>query len=415
MMPSPDRKSRLEVIYPSGKVVRHAPDRWPMSFVTTPGARLYGFVSTRVRGSRLKRRGTGWDGLHVVSVGNLEVGGNGKTPFSVYLIETLCSAGERPVYISRGYGSVAEQLNVVSVVCPNDVSPAPVSDVRFLKPGSRGLSAAVGDEGAMVAGRCPHSPLVFSRDRGRAIEVARDMFHPTHVVLDDAFQTWHVHRDTDIVLLDAENPFGNGRLVPAGSLREEAAALERASWIGFNGCRDDEDLHALSKEVRARVGAGASEVPVFGLRRRLKLCDPVTGDDVPVPGRIASLSGIARPNAFDSALTEMGLDVCVSIRFPDHYDYGPRDMTKIRRALSSHEVDHIVTTEKDWVKLREGSPIERCLVARLELEVLGSDPAVSIRNAAGSARGASKESERMRSGGLSEEAVKAPDRPSTPR
>jgi tetraacyldisaccharide 4'-kinase len=245
--------------------------------------------------------------------------------------------------------------------------------VRILRPALGGLSRAVGDEGAMVAMRCPDVPLVFSRDRRRAVDVACDVFDPTHVILDDSFQTWSVTRDVDIVLLDAEHPLGNGRILPAGSLRESAGALRRADAIGFNGVGSEGDLDGLSSWVRRTVDR---RIPVFGVLRRLSFVDAATGAACGRPaGRSAALSSIARPSRFETSLVENGLDLCLSIRYPDHHKFEPDDIEFIDRCLADRGIEHLITTEKDWPKLREnGVPSMKPILSRLELDVVGDDP-----------------------------------------
>jgi tetraacyldisaccharide 4'-kinase len=234
------------------------------------------------------------------------------------------------------------------------------------------LSRAVGDEGAMVALKCPSTPLLFSRDKRRAVDVAIELFCPTHVVLDDAFQTWRVHRDVDVVLVDANMPFGNGRIVPAGTLREPPEALARASLIGMNGCRGRDNLDTFADKVHRLIGR---QIPVFGLARGIELIDPLNGEACETVGSpAASLSSIARPDRFDNALIEHGVDVALSIRYPDHHRYAIDDLRYAQRAARERGCACVVTTEKDWAKLRDmGLLLEGVLVARLELSTFGMD------------------------------------------
>jgi tetraacyldisaccharide 4'-kinase len=344
--------------------------RFPLSLLTVPGAVLYEKAMKNLRTSRLRKRGRGWDGVTVLSIGNIEVGGNGKTPLAMLLTEHLVACGHRPVYVSRGFKSEAERVTAVTVRIPRGAryGPATGSGVRFVRDGHPGLSRVIGDEGAMVAMRCPDTPLVFSRDRGLAVDVALDIFQPTHVVVDDGFQTWQVHRDIDVVLLDANHPVGNGRLVPAGGLREPPSALNRADVVGINGHSDASGLDRFAQLVSRHAGR---PIPVFGLRRRLRLIEPTSGRALEtLDGRVASLSSIARPRALDEALAARGLDLRLSLRYPDHYRYRAADLRHIERVFS--EVEWVVTTEKDWAKLREARPpLRRLLVARLEIAIDG--------------------------------------------
>lgn len=363
---------RVRVVYPAGCRDRAllAFTRFPATLVTRPGAALYGWAARTVRRGRLRARHSPSDGPRVISIGNLEVGGNGKTPFAILVIQLLEAAGHRPAYVSRGFGSVAERLDPVTLsLPPGGAGDGPLpSGVRLVRD-SRGFAAAVGDEGAMLAMRCPRTPLVFSRDRGRAVDVATRWVGATHVVLDDAFQTWTLHRDLDIVLVDGREPFGNGRLIPAGTLREEPAALARAGLVGANGVGDVDSLRSTGEQVRAAAGR---DVPLFGLRRSLVFVDSESEPMAP-RGRCASLSSIARPQGFDRLLSDAGVDVALSIRYPDHYPYGPADASRIRKVLTGAGISVLVTTEKDWVKLRELELPCGCVIARLELDVVGAD------------------------------------------
>jgi tetraacyldisaccharide 4'-kinase len=335
-------------------------------------------------------------GAVVVSVGNIEVGGSGKTPFAAYLVNELSRRGWKPAYVSRGFRSDAEGLGAVSVLLPPSVEPVGwvSSGVRLLRHDAGDLSRSIGDEGAMVAARCPGAPLAFSRDRGRAVEVVCALFNPTHVILDDAMQTWSVARDVDVVLLDAERPLGNGRTIPAGSLREPPRALSRSHAIGFNGIEiEGRQSDALARLASLRDWAremAKAPLPVFGVRRGLSFREPAAGragpEDDPVEpergdgsgrpeGRVAALSSIGRPHRFEDSLRSHGVAVGLALRFPDHHRYRRTDIVRIERILGSRGIDRVATTEKDWVKLREiGPPRATVHVARLELDIVGDDP-----------------------------------------
>jgi tetraacyldisaccharide 4'-kinase len=370
------REPAYEIVYPwGGARMFHAPADGALSQMMRPASFLYERICGAVRSVRTGRRRSLDAGAVVVSVGNLEVGGNGKTPFSIYLVNELACRGHRPLFASRGYKSTAESLSAVTVVAPRSAEPRRwvPSAVRLLRGVTGGLAEAIGDEGAMVAMRCPDAPLVFSHDRRRAIEVGCAMFEPTHVVLDDAFQTWGVERDVDIVLLDAEHPLGNGRVLPAGSLREAPSALRRADVVGFNGVDRDDRLAVLARWAHETVGR---PVPVFGMRRCLSFLDATSGAPAERPdGTVAVVSSIGRPHRFEASLVAEGITIGLSLRFPDHFRYGRDDVRRIEGMLRTRGLERVVTTEKDWVKFREvGAPRARLWVARLELAVLGMDP-----------------------------------------
>jgi tetraacyldisaccharide 4'-kinase len=177
----------------------------------------------------------------------------------------------------------------------------------------------------------------------------------------------------DIVLLHAEHPLGNGRILPAGSLREGPSALGRAGAIGFNGLEDEDRLATLARWADETVGRA---VPVFGVRRRLSFLGASSGVAERRPqGPVAALSSIGRPRQFEESLISHGIDVEVALRFPDHHRYRGGDVGWIEAALRTRGLERMVTTEKDWVKLREvGAPGAHLWIARLEVSVFGQNP-----------------------------------------
>ena len=387
-----------EVVYPAGGGhFSRAPSREGfLSRVLVPASFVYRGASAIARRTRMRGREKTGDAV-VISVGNLEVGGNGKTPFAAYLVNELARRGYRPAYASRGFKSEAEGMGLATVVVPRSAEPRGEypPGVRILGAGAPGLSEAIGDEGAMVASRCPEVPLAFSRDRRQAMAAVSALFAPSHIVLDDAFQTWPVARDADIVLLDAGHPLGNGRIIPAGSLREGVGALARADAIGFNGVEADGNLgDETGREARGGDGqlsrlrdwarsAVRRDVPVFGIARRVSFIAPEPDaaglperGEASVPkGPVAALSSVGRPRRFEESLARRGAAVALALRYPDHYRYRAGCVRRIEETLASRGIGALVTTEKDWAKLREvGPPRAEVWIARLHLDIAGDDP-----------------------------------------
>lgn len=369
-------------MYPTG--VRAARlDRRPARFllpVLVPASWIYQSLSNAVRSARSADVGEAPEGVRVVSVGNLEVGGSGKTPLAMYLIEAVAAAGGKPVYISRGFGGVCERLDVATVVPgTNTVAPGPARGVRYLGRRAPRLTAQIGDEGAMVAHRLPDVPLVFCRDKRRALDVAAEFCSPTHAVLDDAFQSWGVPRDVDIVLVDGERPLGGRWLLPAGRLREPPEALERSDFVGVNGVEDDVQLDRVGNALKS-IGI---RKPLFGIRRRTVVvpADPNVPSETDEPS--AALSAIGRAEAFERQVAAAVSGLSLSFRFPDHHRYDRRDVDWILEEAGRRGIERLVTTEKDWVKLAElDPPRNRFTVARLALELFGADPISRIQKAA---------------------------------
>ncbi|HVO77203.1 MAG TPA: tetraacyldisaccharide 4'-kinase, partial [Candidatus Bathyarchaeia archaeon] len=248
-------------------------------------------------------------GALVVSIGNLEAGGSGKTPCALRIARGIVEAGGLPVVVSRGYGGAAERR-----------APCVVPAGRALRRGDRGGfvtdeellasrgtdrspardAEALGDEILLYRGR--GIPVVVDPDRGRGAELARRLFAPTHIILDDAFQNRSIPKDVEILLLDAERPYGNGRLLPAGTLRESPAATRRADAVIFTRARTPR----LPPEAEPFVGGAsvffASHEPV-DLVGRGGQSMPCSG----IEGRECVLfSGIARPASFEETVRSLG-------------------------------------------------------------------------------------------------------------
>jgi tetraacyldisaccharide 4'-kinase len=374
-----------KVLYPPGvRAAAGAGDglrRWLMP-VLVPASWLYQGVSSAVRSSRAADPRPGPAGVRVVSVGNLEVGGGGKTPLAMKLAEELVAVGARPVYVSRGFGGEAGRLGVVTVVpaASGDDSGALPPGVRYLRRGGARLAALAGDEGAMVAHRLPDIPLLFCPDKSRALEAAASMFTPTHAVMDDAFQSWGVPRDVDVVVVDGLRPFADGWCLPAGRLREPPEALARADYVGFGGVEDEEQLSRALEKVQWAAGVTR---PSFGIRRRIEVVPAGEGRPRVDADETAALSAIARPEAFERQLTASGLCVAAAIRYPDHHAYTARDLEWIVGVADRLRIESVVTTEKDWAKLRGlDPPAGRFRIALLSLELFGDDPLADIKKAA---------------------------------
>lgn len=302
----------------------------------------------------------------VVSVGNLTVGGSGKTPMALWLVERALAVGKSVAYTSRGFAGAAERGPAVTwVPGENAGAPGSFAGLRVLSR-SADLAESVGDEAAMVAGRAPGVNLLISRDKRRAIAAAAAMALDV-VVVDDAFQSFALARHVDVVMLDARRPFGNGRLLPAGPLREAPAALGRAQVVVFNGAEDAAAVDEARQQVAPYLCA---EQRVYGMRRRISLT-PATPTATEKPRDALLVAGIARPDDFRGSLAVAGVPAGDLLAYRDHHRYDQADARRIREAASTRAM---VTTEKDWVKLARfdwrGCAV---WVARLEVELVGSN------------------------------------------
>jgi tetraacyldisaccharide 4'-kinase len=380
---SPHKAADEHTVYPVGRGVSGT-DMLAnplIQNIMTPGVLLYRGFSAGLKWMGRRRMGGRWDDLTVVSIGNIEVGGTGKSPLAIHLIHLLTDSGRRPVFVSRGFKSRSDRFDSLTVIVPSGATIPPqfLPGVRYVPNRGDTLVDAIGDEASMIAARCPDTPLVLSRNKNSAIKLARCVFEPTHVILDDAFQSWSVPRDLDIVLLDARSPWGNGRTLPAGSLRERPESLARADYVGFNDIKDDMDLDALSAKITRVTGR---RVPVFGIRRSVRFLRPGQREATTCPPEpVAAISAIARPDRFDEILRSSGVRVGLSIRFPDHHDYSGEDLMRVERLIRERNIRYIVTTEKDWTKLRAWEAGEDSVyLARLELSFVGDFPAAEIKD-----------------------------------
>ena len=306
------------------------------------GVRARMYRSGRFRSDRVP--------CHIVSVGNLTFGGTGKTPFVEFLARRLRFEGKRPAILSRGYGRRSRGQVVVSE------GNGPLVDPE-----------QGGDEPVAMARRLPAVPVVVAERRVEAawtaIELGADL-----LLLDDGYQHLALARDVNVLLLDAADPFGGGRLPPAGSLREPLSALARADAFVFTRV----DRGAPSAEAFEELRRWNPDAPVFTARIRAAGLTDESGSPVnssTLTGRrFVAVCGIAHPEAFFTSLTELDLAPDEVLAFPDHHRYGERDLDRIRRAADRTGSAWIATTEKDAVKL-EGKTSLPVVSVKLDVEV----------------------------------------------
>jgi tetraacyldisaccharide 4'-kinase len=290
----------------------------------------------------------------LISVGNLSVGGTGKTPCVIGLAKILARQGYRPAVLSRGYGG------------QNSGSVQIVSDGTNVK-----LDAAVaGDEPLLIARSLPGIPVLTGAKRALTGQAAIEQFNADVLICDDAFQHRQIFRDIDIVLLDAERPLGNGRLLPRGELREPAESLRRADCILLTRA----DKAANMPDEIARI-ADASGIPVFRSVHRLQ--EMVRPQDrlslLPEDFRgksVCAFCGIARPTSFKKSLLDAGMHILSFIDFPDHYAYKRDDLEAIRKHFLAQNADAWLTTEKDAMRLEESPDfLNQLFIARMEMQM----------------------------------------------
>lgn len=287
----------------------------------------------------------------VISVGNITLGGTGKTPVVISIAGLLVRMHKRPVVISRGYG----RDNMSSVLT--------VSDGRSLLVDHK----QGGDEPVLIASKLPGIPVVVGAKRAAAAQYALEQFDPAVIVLDDGFQHLALDRDLDIVLLDAARPFGNGKLFPSGTLREPTGALNRADAVIVThaGSLPESELHRLKEQVSCLTKAAL----FTSVQRPVDLVNILTSEHLPLSilrsERVFAFSGIARPEGFYSLLESLGATISGSSSFADHQNFAKADLADIARKAQGLQADRIMTTEKDGVRLLSFQP-ENIWALRIE-------------------------------------------------
>lgn len=292
----------------------------------------------------------------VISVGNITLGGTGKTPTVISIAGLLAKSGKRPLVVSRGYGRTDEsRVTVVSDGASCIVDPA-----------------SGGDEPALIAERLPQVPVVAGSDRYRAGTFALERFQPDVVVLDDGYQHIRLGRDLNIVLVDGADPFGNGRLFPAGILREPLDALHRADLVMITREDQASDLAALKETIGKHTTAG-----IFTARYAPRDCvNLASGETMPLESlkgaALFTFAGIARPESLAMLLRSLGAEVKGLRSFPDHHPYSRKDLEDMIAEASDSGAKMLMTTEKDGVRLKNIAPANLWAL-RIDLQVVEKD------------------------------------------
>lgn len=299
----------------------------------------------------------------VISVGNLTLGGTGKTPFSLWLAEALSRRGKKVAILTRGYGARRARVPAKRVGVPFRVGDAQ----------GNSLSAAqCGDEPLLLAGRLPEVPVVVDKNRYRGGMWARKNCGVDFFILDDGFQHLALRRCLDLVLVDGMDPFGDGCLFPRGILREPPGALRRAHGIFITRA----NLSAGLAQVRATVQSLCPEVPLFEVDYTAEaLLEIDAGPAHPVDllreSPVMAFSGLADPASFLALLKSLGANLIGHRDFGDHHWYTAGEIADLEVEARARGARFLVTTEKDGVRIegleRRWNPT--CLVLRLGLRL----------------------------------------------
>lgn len=298
----------------------------------------------------------------VISIGNITMGGTGKTPMTIKVARLLREMGYRTAIVSRGYKGRASDRGGI------------VGDGRnvFM------TSDVAGDEPFMMATQLKDVSIAVGKNRFAAAMLLVDAFQPEIIILDDGFQHWRLKRDIDIVLLDYKMPFGNSFLFPRGTLREEPRQLSRADAVILTRVSDisDSPFHT-SRPIN-------DSIPTFHARHAPYIhCVIDTQRDIKPDcpemsylkeKKLFLFSGIARNDDFQKMMYTFCARIAGCLNYPDHYAYTRDDIEHISDIAAKKNADVIVTTEKDFVKLPRDAvwPLE-VVVVGVDIELMEGD------------------------------------------
>jgi tetraacyldisaccharide 4'-kinase len=268
----------------------------------------------------------------VISIGNITIGGTGKTPAAIAIAEEAKKRGFGPIILTRGYLGKAKGPCFVQ---------------------GAGNPVEFGDEAVLMAERLKDVPIVKCADRYEggmfALSLNPESRIPNPVfILDDGFQHWRLYRDIDIVLIDGLNPFGNRKLFPLGPLREPLKELNRADIFVITKSRNE----ALLNELKSINPAA----PVFFSEYRITKLKDINGRELPIDvlkeKKVYAFCGIANPDSFKKTIMSLCGELAGFKAHRDHYKYAQGDIAYLESLSQKHSSDYLITTEKDMVKLK---------------------------------------------------------------
>ena len=327
------------------------------SIVLPPLSLLYGAV-TRTRLS-LYRRGTFQTtklDRPVISIGNITTGGTGKTPLVEYVAKMIASQGKKVCILTRGYGRKDPHLQVI------------VSDGY----GVLASPSEAGDEPYLLATKLTgQAAVISSADRIAAGQEAIKDFGTEVFVLDDGFQHLRIARDLNIVCIDATNPWGGGRLLPYGRLRESLDGLTRADCFVLTRCDHVENVDTLREEIKALTGGR----PIFESRMRpVRVASLKNGPEtIAVPGRVGAFCAVGNPASFFESLRRLGYELGLERAFADHHVYTQSDADALNQLAKQVGANALITTAKDAVKLKGMAFSLPCYVFEVEIAIDDAD------------------------------------------
>ncbi len=262
----------------------------------------------------------------VLSVGNLSMGGTGKTPVVVELLQRSLEKNLRPAVVSRNYKAQSQGIEKVNT--------------------ERKMAAQYfGDEALLLADAFPGVPVFTGPKKYQTAQAAEKQEAFDFLLVDDGFQHRALHRDFDLVLIDASRPLGENQLFPKGRLREDFSSLKRADLVALTKVNwaSPENVRNLKQQI-----SQVTDCEICEIQFHQQVAEPL-----PAGSPVISLAGIANPELFERNLQGMGMNVIKSFRFADHYAYSNKDAERLLKEMTAAGASKIATTEKDFVKLAE--------------------------------------------------------------
>jgi tetraacyldisaccharide 4'-kinase len=274
------------------------------------------------------------DECKIISVGNISVGGTGKTPVVKFIAEYLLKKGLKVVVLSRGFGRRSKGTVIVS------------NGKKILTDFEN-----AGDEPLLLANQLKKVPVVVEADRFKGAQFIIEQFAPDVILLDDAYQHRRIFRDINIALIDASRGFGSNFLLPSGFLREPVSSLKRADLAWFTRVDLANNLEQLQKTTRQNTTcpqATSSHVPASLIRM---MGDNKYDLDFLKDKKVMLFSGIANHASFQQVVKNLAAIITYHIEYPDHFSYTTNDIKNIIARFKSTNSALILTTEKDYYRL----------------------------------------------------------------
>ncbi|MCJ7509140.1 MAG: tetraacyldisaccharide 4'-kinase [candidate division Zixibacteria bacterium] len=295
----------------------------------------------------------------VISVGNITWGGTGKTSFVSFLVKELTERNQKIAILIRGYKRKEKKMITIT---------SNTKDLDWRK---------VGDEACLLATQLDSIPIIVSKNRVKSGKEAIDKYSPDFLILDDGFQHLKLMRDLDIVMIDASDPFGNGKLLPAGKLREPIGNIKRADILVLNRADKayNNKMGLINKLREYNSIAPVIETKymvekIYNLENEGKIILPSQVKDK----KILGFCGIGNAQSFKQTLEDLGVNLLKFIVFPDHYAYKDKDIKEIEREALNRKANFVLTTEKDKIRLislpNSKVPI---YIVKIKLEIISGE------------------------------------------